>query len=159
VNHLRATLAFPFRLVVLPNLHVSHFARYRVVSQTKQVVGFELRCLDMRNFRRRWEDTRASNPRLRLEVRQTRVGPKALDDDNCTGAFKPVRDAVSEFFGIDDGRRDAWVWLPCQQEIGLYAVRLEFRVVEVADELALPLAKKKRSSSKMKPTPNVRRPR
>lgn len=32
-----------------------------------------------------------------------RVGPRTLDDDNLTGALKPVRDSIARWLGIDDG--------------------------------------------------------
>lgn len=36
-------------------------------------------------------------------VKLTRVGPKAMDSDNLTSAFKGIRDAIARRLGIDDG--------------------------------------------------------
>jgi len=33
----------------------------------------------------------------------TRIGVRKLDDDNLQHAFKPVRDVVAEWLGVDDG--------------------------------------------------------
>jgi hypothetical protein len=98
-----------------------------------------------------------SNPRLRLQVLQVRHGPVKLDDDNCTGSFKPVRDAIATFFGIDDGS-DRWVWLPCAQQLDFYQVRIFIRVV-VAPSDFVEKQKRLKLPKKFKPTPNVRKPR
>lgn len=46
-------------------------------------------------------------PRTKFEfpvvVRLTRVGPKALDDDNLANGFKAVRDGIAAALGVDDG--------------------------------------------------------
>jgi hypothetical protein len=36
-------------------------------------------------------------------VRLTRIGPKALDSDNLSSAFKATRDLIASKLGVDDG--------------------------------------------------------
>ena len=169
------TVRIPMRLHVLPNMRVHRRQLAELIANTRRIVGLELQ-VQARPFRREWEVMKA-NPRLRLQVLQVRNGPKLLDDDNCTGSFKPVRDAVATFFGIDDGRRDRWVWLPCEQQRGDYAVRVHLQVVKVEAEPALVCCgverepglgkygcpncngEKRAKSKKFNPTPNVRKPR
>lgn len=52
---------------------------------------------------------------LRLRVTLTRLGAKALDDDNLAGAFKAVRDAVAHHLGVDDGPRGPITWAYTQE--------------------------------------------
>lgn len=52
---------------------------------------------------------------LRLRVTLTRLGAKALDDDNLSGAFKAVRDAVAHHLGVDDGPRGPITWAYAQE--------------------------------------------
>ncbi len=157
---IEAFLVFPMRLLVLPNLRVSRFAYARVVKGTRRIVGLELQTYEMRRLRRAWQAVQA-NQRLRLQVKLTREGPTPLDDDNCTGSFKPVRDAIATFFGIDDGRRDRWDWLPCEQRRGSYAVHIHIRVVETFHDYPTPKETNAiiRRIKKSRITPNVRKPR
>jgi hypothetical protein len=39
----------------------------------------------------------------RLAVQFTRIGPRKLDDDNLTGAFKALRDELAKWLVLDDG--------------------------------------------------------
>jgi hypothetical protein len=62
----------------------------------------------------------------RLAVTLTRVGPRALDDDNLAYAFKACRDSVAAYFGIDDADpRIEWVY---GQQKGPACVRIDFEV-------------------------------
>ena len=38
-----------------------------------------------------------------LTITLTRIGGKRMDDDNCAGGFKNIRDCVAGWLGIDDG--------------------------------------------------------
>lgn len=152
------TVYFPFRLAVLPNLHIGKWQLASVVAETRRVVGLELLAQALQ-FRQQWR-VMAANPAYLLRVLQERSGPQALDDDNLTGSFKPVRDEIAAFFEIDDGRRDRWVWLPCQQQIGSYTVRLHIEVVKLELEEfqgIKPLQKTKKT--KLRISPNVKRPK
>src|SRR5271157_4200427 len=61
-------------------------------------------------------------PRLPAVVTLTRVGPRALDDDNLQGSLKAVRDGVADALGVDDGSDEVrWSYA---QERGGYAVRV-----------------------------------
>lgn len=40
----------------------------------------------------------------------TKVGGRAMDDDNLAGAFKACRDLVAQLLGINDGDKSAAVW-------------------------------------------------
>lgn len=153
------TVRIPMRLHVLPNMRVHRRQLAELIANTRRIVGLELQ-VQARPFRREWEVMKA-NPRLRLQVLQVRSGPKVLDDDNLTSAFKPARDAVATFFGIDDGRRDRWVWLPCEQQLGDFAVRIHIAVVVTYDDYPNPKEQNAiiRRIKKSRITPNVRKPR
>jgi len=59
---------------------------------------------------------------LPMVIGITRVGPRRLDDDNCAGACKHVRDAIAKELGIDDGSPELrWVY---EQAKGRYGVRV-----------------------------------
>lgn len=57
-------------------------------------------------------------------VRITRIGPRALDDDNLAGACKSIRDGIADRLGIDDGS-EAVAWRYAQRK-GPYGVEIEF---------------------------------
>ncbi len=48
-------------------------------------------------------------PPLPAVVTFTRTGPRKLDDDNLSHAFKAVRDEVAAKYGVDDGS-DLYTW-------------------------------------------------
>lgn len=53
----------------------------------------------------------------------TRVGPRAMDDDNRTASAKGVRDAIAAWLGVDDG--DGSVRWEVRGERGGYCVRVQ----------------------------------
>ena len=57
-----------------------------------------------------------------LVVTLTRVGPRAMDDDNVQGALKAVRDEVAKQLRIDDG--SPLIRWRYEQAKGDYAVRV-----------------------------------
>lgn len=65
-------------------------------------------------------------PRLPCDVWLIRVGPKKLDDDNLSGAFKFLRDEIADWLKIDDGGSEV-LWHYEQRVTGKreYAVVLE----------------------------------
>ena len=56
----------------------------------------------------------------------TRIGPKRLDDDNLSGAFKAIRDEVAKQVGLDDGS-PRWTW-KYAQESGAPGYRIHLEV-------------------------------
>lgn len=62
-------------------------------------------------------------PVLPCVVTITRVGPRALDDDNLAASCKSVRDEVATWLRVDD-RSPSVTWA-YRQERGPYAVRVE----------------------------------
>jgi hypothetical protein len=61
---------------------------------------------------------------LPVVVTLTRIGKRRLDDDNCAGGCKAVRDQIAMMLGVDDGdvNRVTWVY---EQEIGkVYALHV-----------------------------------
>ena len=54
----------------------------------------------------------------------TRVGPRAMDDDNRTASAKGCRDAVAAWLGVDDGS-DAVRWEVRGEVARGYAVRVQ----------------------------------
>lgn len=65
-------------------------------------------------------------PEPPLVVTFTRIGPRALDDDNLVAACKYVRDQISYAVAIDD-RSDQYTWQYKQRTgpRGYYAVEVE----------------------------------
>lgn len=66
----------------------------------------------------------------RVRCTLTRVGPRQLDSDNVSRAFKAVRDEVAAWVGVDDGDEGCdgfWVWM-YEQRKGLYAVEIRLEV-------------------------------
>jgi hypothetical protein len=61
---------------------------------------------------------------LHCIVKITRVGPRALDDDNLAGSCKSIRDGIADRLGIDD-RSEAVAWRYAQRK-GPYGVEIEF---------------------------------
>ena len=54
-------------------------------------------------------------------VTLTRHGPRKLDDDNLSAAFKRIRDGVADALGVDDGNRRRVRW-EYKQRRGAYEV-------------------------------------
>lgn len=91
------------------------------------------------NARGHWSDTAKKRARERAvidaalaRVERTagpwrvvivRVGPRRMDDDNCTAAAKGVRDAIAGWLGVDDGSADA-SWTVRGEIARGYAVRV-----------------------------------
>ena len=68
---------------------------------------------------------------LPCEVTLTRLSPRKLDDDNLVGAFKWIRDAISEHFlpGLRPGRADdnpGFTWKYAQTRAKDYGIHLQF---------------------------------
>lgn len=60
-----------------------------------------------------------------VRILLTRVGPRAMDDDNVPGALKGIRDGLADRLGIDDGS-PLIKWEYAQEKRGNeYAVRVE----------------------------------
>lgn len=58
----------------------------------------------------------------------TRIGAKALDDDNLASSLKAIRDGIADAIGIDDGN-DVVKWVNRQTPIGKhqYFVKIHIR--------------------------------
>ena len=69
-----------------------------------------------------WTLSNKPKPALPCVIRLTRVAPSnGLDDDNLVGALKAVRDAVADWIGVDDKKREV-VRYEYRQERGKWAV-------------------------------------
>lgn len=69
----------------------------------------------------------AWRPTLPCVVTLTRCAPSnGLDDDNLAGALKATRDAVAEWLGVDDGRRELVRYVPEQRRAKDWWVVIEF---------------------------------
>jgi len=64
-------------------------------------------------------------PTLPVVVTLTRIAPRALDDDNLSGAFKAIRDEIADWLGVKDNHPGiVWAYT---QERGVpkeYAIRV-----------------------------------
>lgn len=83
------------RLDATPNARAHWTATATKRARERQVIGAAL--------------ARVVPPAGPWRVTITRVGPRAMDDDNRTASAKGVRDALAAWLGIDDGdERAAW---------------------------------------------------
>lgn len=64
----------------------------------------------------------------RVRCTLTRLGARALDDDNLTGALKGVRDAVAAWLGCDDGPSGPVTWAYGQEAHRRWALRPGVRI-------------------------------
>lgn len=60
-------------------------------------------------------------------VRFIRISPGVLDDDNLSGAFKPIRDGIADALGVDDSKINCTY----AQELGESGARVEIEVEEM----------------------------
>lgn len=59
-------------------------------------------------------------------VRLTRIGAKALDDDNLAISFKAIRDQLAELIGVDDGSEMIrWQYDQVVDRLAGYGVKIE----------------------------------
>jgi len=105
------------------------------------ITRLDLRTVSLSNTREHWAKRakRAKHHRqcawyvtpsypLPCIVRLIRIAPRALDDDNLTGALKSVRDGVADGLGVDDrDPRVSWEYAQERGKAGEYAVRIEIR--------------------------------
>lgn len=96
----------------------THWPCRHKAKQEKSIAGIEvLRILNR------------ATPRLPLKISMTYTGPKKLDNDNLSGAFKHVRDATATVLNVDDGDERV-EWVPPTQTWGKkYHVRIEIEEV------------------------------
>ena len=55
-----------------------------------------------------------------------------MDDDGNVRAFKPVRDEIAKYAGLDDARRYGWIWTCGPQIKGEYAITITLKRKEAA---------------------------
>ena len=102
-----------FRTVPGMNVREHYMARSRRVKGEKERVAWQLAML-------------REKPPVPCVVTLTRFAPSnGLDDDNLAGSLKGVRDAVAEWLGVDDKRRDI-VRYQYEQMRASWAVGIEF---------------------------------
>lgn len=110
------------RRFVGPNIREHHMARKRrVESERAGVVGTMLVELGP-DWRRRLGPA----PYV---VTLTRIGPRAMDDDNIQGACKAIRDQVAVELGYDDSPRSPIAWRYAPQRRGEYGVEVQIESV------------------------------
>jgi len=65
-------------------------------------------------------------PELPVVVTMVRLSAGSLDDDNLQGAFKAIRDGVSDAYGIpDNDPRISWRYTQERCKRGQFGVRIE----------------------------------
>lgn len=64
-----------------------------------------------------------------FKVTLTRIGKRMIDDDNCAGAFKAIRDGIAEALGINDGS-NRLTWIYRQEKSKQYSVRVEIEKIQ-----------------------------
>ena len=118
-----ASFTVPHHLPSLPNSRENRWD-FAKIKKSQHGLGFAagLSCRARLGSQVVAAEVRAARAKS-IRVIFTRVGPKKLDDDNVTGAFKYVRDGVAEALGADDGAR---VYeFKYRQRTGAYAVEVE----------------------------------
>lgn len=118
---MKIRFSYPYRLVLLANARLHHRAKAAVVKEARGVAK-------LHTLSKVQPADRDGKRFSRIEVTMTRVSPGRADDDGVVSACKPVRDAIADVFGIDDGRRDFWRWSYADRR-GPFAVEIEISAV------------------------------
>ncbi len=108
-------VTIPIRLPSLANCRMHWRAMDRLKRQQKTAVAVFL--------------NGEKAPDLPAVVTITRIGPRALDDDNCAGACKYVRDQIARWYGVDDGSR-LYRWVYAQERSKTYGVRIQISPIK-----------------------------
>ena len=120
----RLTGSLPCPLPSVGNGRENQWQRAERVSVQRQIAG--LLALKLKG----------EGLRLPFEITFTRVSARAIrDSDNLVAAFKSVRDAVAEVFGIDDcdlAGETRIVWMPPKQIVrpGVQTLVMEALLLE-----------------------------
>lgn len=109
-GHVVTVVAKGLRLDATPNARAHWTATAKKRARERAVIDAAL--------------ARIERPAGPWRVVITRVGPRAMDDDNCTASAKGCRDAVAAWLGIDDGD-DRVVWTVRGEVAKGYAVRVQ----------------------------------
>lgn len=103
------SVRLPMKLVSIANAGEHFHERKRRVKAEHDIVNQAIKRRDL--------------PPLPVKVTITRIGPRALDDDNATISAKGVRDAIARLYEWDDGS-PKYQWIVKQQK-GEYGVLIE----------------------------------
>jgi hypothetical protein len=99
-------------------------------------IELPLRLVSVANVREAWQararrtklhrNAAVAVPRVPLPVLVTitRLGPRALDDDNLSSSAKALRDGIAARLGVDDGRTDLIRFRYAQEKSKAYGVRV-----------------------------------
>jgi hypothetical protein len=104
------------------------FSRQQLTGAKGQVVRKVHRCM-AKQYAALAEFVAAvhAEPRRRVVVKLTRLGPRHMDYGNLVGALKNVQDAVADRFGVDDGRVDLVSWRFKQRNAKKHGVEITVR--------------------------------
>lgn len=106
-------LEFPLRLGRGQNDRKHWRATYRKRKEEKDAIAWLLRG--------------CGRPAKPCTFILTRIAPSSgLDDDNLAGSWKAGRDAIAEWIGVDDKKRDL-VRYEYKNERGSWGIRIESR--------------------------------
>ena len=119
------TVVVPVRLVSEANTGGRMRERIKRKLAVKNAVDWHLMLADRDGSA--MELDRIEDRRKRFHVTMTRIGPRALDDDNLAYACKAARDRVAKWLGVDDGdtKRVTWSYAQEKGKPREYAVRIE----------------------------------
>ncbi len=114
-------LYIPLRLMSEANQREHHMVKARRVKVQRKAVRLALATMH----------GHLGSPALPLLVTITRIAPRGLDSDNLVGSAKAVRDAIADWFGVDDGGPQiAWNVEQGRGDVGEYAVEVLLREVK-----------------------------
>ena len=114
------TIDFPMTLPSVANARLHWAAKARLVKSQRASTTLMLHANQV------GQQLRIVRKGERLRVLLVRVGPRKLDDDNLSSAFKAVRDSVAAYFGIDDG--DERIKFNYGQDTGRAMVQMVFSI-------------------------------
>lgn len=118
----------------IPRLHIKNgcnlrehwAARAKRVKKERNAVGW---ALASQQWKAGGGRGLVRGPGLPAVVTLTRLAPRQLDSDNAVAGFKAVRDAIAEFFGVNDNDPRV-TWRYAQEKAKGYACRIEIEGAE-----------------------------
>jgi hypothetical protein len=119
-------------------LTIEFTAKVRLQSQINTAANWRARAAKVKAQRRLigllWLANRPRGGQVNppFVVTLTRIGPRAVDDDNLRGAWKAGRDEISHQLGVDDGDSTNVSWVYAQER-GLFGIRVN---IEARDSIA-----------------------
>lgn len=108
----------PLRTVSLANAREHWSVRSRRGKKEKQTIILAMR-----------DAPEVFRQGLPTVVTMTRIGKRALDDDNLSGSFKAIRDQIAKCMNTDDSPGSNVKWLYEQRKSKDYSIHIHIEVM------------------------------